>query len=183
MRIPRKETIGIVALTVLAAMTSGKVGAKIVHALIREYYGRKSTNQNGEITDVDEKSFRAVLGRLHRDGLVIKDEKGLWGITKKGKNISVAFSIFLRRRKAATTPRDPKKKIVIVFDIPEKRRYERDMLRFELLALEFSQLQKSVWIGCGPLPADFIEYLKDHRLLPHVHVFSVNKKGTTSFAV
>lgn len=111
------------------------------------------------------------------------EARGIWGITKQGKEMAVKAVTALRKREALMMPKNPQEKIVIVFDIPEKRRNERMLLRFEFLALEFKRLQQSVWIGCGPLPADFITYLKDHDLLSCVHIFSVNKKGTISFAV
>lgn len=172
-----------VALGILAAMTSGKAGAQIVYGLVNEYYGRAEKDKKRKTDTVDMKVFRVVLTRLRHEGLVTNDARGIWGITKEGKQMAVKAIAFLRKRDSAIAAKNPQEKIVIVFDVPEKRRHERTLLRFELLALEFRRLQQSVWIGCGPLPADFIEYLKDHDLLSCVHVFSVNKKGTISFAV
>ncbi len=183
MRLPKKETVAIVALGVLAAMTSGKAGAQIVYGLVNEYYGRWDKSKNKTRSNINEKVFRVVLSRLRNDGLVAKNKKGLWGITRQGRNFAFLAREFLKKRESYAAPKNPEEKIVIVFDIPEKRRHERNGLRFELLALEFNQLQKSVWIGCGPLPADFITYLKDHDLFPCVHIFSVNKQGTISFTV
>lgn len=183
MRLPKKETVAVVALGILAAMTSGKAGARIVCGLVNEYYSRGGKFKKRRANPVDEKAFRVVLTRLRHEGLVTNEARGIWGITKQGKEIVIRAVAALRKRETSIALRNPQEKIVIVFDIPEKRRNERMLLRFELLALEFKRLQQSVWIGCGPLPADFIAYLKDHDLLSCVHVFSVNKKGTISFAV
>ena len=89
-----------------------------------------------------------------------------------------ATAVVFKRNNAYAMPKNPKENIVIVFDIPEKRQQERALFRFELRALAFVPLQKSVWIGNGPLPTDFITYMKDHNLLSCVHIFSINKKGT-----
>ena len=97
--------------------------------------------------------------------------------------MALAATAAFKRHEAYAMPKNPKEKIVIVFDIPEKRRNERMLFRFELRVLEFVPLQKSVWMGNGPLPADFIAYIRDHNLLRCVHIFSVNKKGTMSVAV
>lgn len=172
-----------VALGVLAAMTSGKAGARIVCGLVNEYYTRAGKAKKRRTNPVDEKAFRVVLTRLRHEGLVTNEARGIWSITKQGKEIAMRAVTALRKREDLQMPKNKEEKIVIVFDIPEQRRNERMLLRFELLALEFKRLQQSVWMGYGPLPADFITYLKDHDLLSCVHVFSVNKKGTVSFTV
>ena len=43
-------------------------------------------------------------------------------------------------------PRWDKKWRVLIFDIPEKRKYLREKIRLTLRAIGFSQLQKSVWV-------------------------------------
>lgn len=171
------------ALTVLVAMSSGQAGARIVYALINERYARAKKSKVGKPVVLDEKAFRVTLTRLRNEGLVTNDVRGMWSITKQGRVMAARAVAVLQGRPAPALPKNPQEKIVIVFDIPEKRRYERTLFRFELLALEFVPLQKSVWIGCGPLPPDFIIYLKDHDLLRCVHIFSVNKKGTISLAM
>ena len=183
MRILKKETIAMTALTVLVAMSSGKAGARIIYALVNERYARAKKLKAGRHARVDEVAFRVTLSRLRNEGLVKNDLRGIWGITRRGRVMAARVVAALRGRDASATPKNPEERIIIVFDIPEKRSNERKLLRFELLALEFSPLQKSVWIGCGPIPADFIAYLRDHNLLRCVHIFSISKKGTTSFTI
>ncbi|MCR4305982.1 MAG: hypothetical protein NUV73_02785 [Candidatus Daviesbacteria bacterium] len=48
---------------------------------------------------------------------------------------------------------------IVVWDIPEKRRQARDLLRFKLKQLGFKQWQQSIWatkINCTKLLRDFI---------------------------
>jgi len=74
-------------------------------------------------------------------------------------------------------PRDGVQRIV-VFDIPERERRKRDVLRFELISSGFEQLQKSVWIADRPMTEEFITLLDNLRLHSHVHIFTVQKHGT-----
>jgi DNA-binding transcriptional regulator PaaX len=67
---------------------------------------------------------------------------------------------------------------VIIFDIPEKERHKREWLRVSLLALGFSFLQQSVWMGKNKIPESFIVDLRDRKLLPCVEIFEINQKGT-----
>jgi len=46
-------------------------------------------------------------------------------------------------------------KIMVLFDIPEKKRKTRNWLRLHLKLWDFEMLQQSVWLGKGPLPKEF----------------------------
>lgn len=51
---------------------------------------------------------------------------------------------------------------LVVWDIPEKRRQARDLLRFKLKQLGFKQWQKSIWaskINCTKILRDFIKQI------------------------
>lgn len=50
---------------------------------------------------------------------------------------------------------------ILIFDIPEKIRWKRDLLRKELRDFWFYPLQKSVWVYPYPLPADFFDLWED----------------------
>ena len=67
---------------------------------------------------------------------------------------------------------------LVIFDIPEKERRKRNILRVELVTYDFKMLQKSVWIGATPLPEDFIHKLDKLNLKNKVHIFSVQEYGT-----
>jgi len=44
--------------------------------------------------------------------------------------------------------------------------------------LGFTMLQKSLWIGSNKIPEEFIEDLKEWKIIEYVHIFEVTKKGT-----
>src|SRR3990167_8890730 len=54
------------------------------------------------------------------------------------------------------TPRN----LLIIYDIPEGKKKERDWFRRQLINLQFKMIQKSVWVGPSPLPGEFKRYIK-----------------------
>ncbi|PIV64901.1 MAG: hypothetical protein COS09_02420 [Candidatus Nealsonbacteria bacterium CG01_land_8_20_14_3_00_12] len=117
-----------------------------------------------------EQTLRSTLSRLKKRGL-IENKTGVWNITDNGRK-------FLKNKLISKIPhfehlktKNKKKEMVIVFDIPEIRRRQRNWLRMELVALGFILLQKSVWIGPAPLPKEFIEYLNETNLLQYLKFF------------
>lgn len=110
-----------------------------------------------------------ALSRLKRNGMVSTrgpKKKTVWLITARGKNhfkkISTAMVPIL--------PLDDGKARMVVFDIPEEERKKRDWLRRRLLLCEYEPLQKSVWIGSRPLPAELMNELRSRRLISYIHI-------------
>ena len=56
--------------------------------------------------------------------------------------------------------KDMPKNLLLIYDIPEGRKKERDWFRRQLKNFDFIMIQKSVWVGPSPLPKDFLDYLK-----------------------
>jgi DNA-binding transcriptional regulator PaaX len=148
-------------------------------------YGIDSVNEKTEkeIDRENRQKFYNLLGHLQKQGFIQKrkneNEKTFWKITKKGMDylgVSKAKNKLLVPIKAGAKEKDSLK--VIVFDIPESHKKERNWLRKTLVNLEFKMLQKSVWTGEIKLPKNFFVRLKNLKLLNYVHIFEVNKKGT-----
>ena len=120
-------------------------------------------------------NFYSLLSHLKKDGL-LESKNGKWSITSPGKG---KYKSILKRLPLAQYKKeqDPNLKIVI-FDIPEKERYKRDWLRGRLLGMNFKMLQKSVWAGKVKLPKEFIEDLRDLKLIRYVEIFAVTKSGS-----
>jgi len=130
----------------------------------------------------ERQQFYNLLYQLKKQGFIAKKtnekRKGFWRLTSKGlwffKKIKNRKSrLFL---KPETIKKDYLK--VIVFDIPEDKKMDRNWLRQALTNLNFSLLQKSVWIGETQLPEDFFHSLRELDLLPCIHIFAVNKEKT-----
>ncbi len=125
---------------------------------------------------VPPRTFSSLMWRLKREGLVASSQRGGstgWNITSKGRDVMKQRFLHV----PAVPPPDGIERIVI-FDIPERERRKRDAIRAELLSCNFSQLQKSVWIGTNPLADDFIKFLDGLNLKNKVHIFSIRKRGT-----
>lgn len=130
-------------------------------------------------------AFYTLLHRLRKEGLVQSRKKGRivgWKITRDGLN---KYALLKKRMDnpyslaTATFEKTPKRGLVIiVFDIPERERVKRRWLRESLKSLDFTFIQKSVWLSNHELPEDFLQALRDRDLLEYVHIFSVSQRGT-----
>ncbi len=177
-KITAQQTLTVAILIALVACTGG---AGIGRALYIEAKRRiKKKIKDHERAEVKESIFRATLSRLKRQGLVENTSWGVWGITNAGRRLLARYNekpvgdFRAEFAKKHSGFRDT----IIIFDVPESRRKLRDYLRIELVALGYTQLQKSVWIGGGPLPEEFMHFLKKSELLNTVHIFSIRERGT-----
>ena len=121
-------------------------------------------------------TFSVILSQLKKEGFVASinsRKKAMWCITEKGLKR-------VRSSQGQTKKHEDGITRIVSFDIPEKHRKKRRWIREELLGLGYKPLQKSVWVGFSPLPEDFFEDLDLFSLKEHIHIFSVDKKGTMS---
>ncbi|PIP68910.1 CRISPR-associated endonuclease Cas2 [Candidatus Nomurabacteria bacterium CG_4_9_14_0_2_um_filter_32_10] len=56
------------------------------------------------------------------------------------------------------------KNLIIIYDIPENLKKERDWFRRHLIKFGYIMIQRSVWVGPSPLPKDFLDYLKEIKI-------------------
>ncbi len=122
------------------------------------------------------RTFSAILSRLKNHGLVSKSgshRKSLWFLTNKGKDC-----IKIKDVVESSLPKEDGIARLVMFDIPETECIKRRLVRTQLVACGFRQLQKSVWMGYRPLPEKFIKSLDDMKLKDKVQIVSINKSGT-----
>ena len=117
---------------------------------------KKKTVQNG-IARLKEKQHIMFVGRS-----VFISSNGRQYI-KERKVLLPNFS--------ATYLKHGKKRLIVIFDIPEKQKAEREWFRKQLRNFGYEMIQRSVWFGPAPLPEDFIEYVKSIGLQNMVRVF------------
>ncbi len=91
--------------------------------------------------ELKKSQFSLTLKRLRENGLIdfVDDNKLILKLTDKGRTKALKSKILLEDEKW-----DGKWRIVI-WDIPEKRRTVRDVLRKQLKSWSFTQWQRSVW--------------------------------------
>lgn len=123
-----------------------------------------------------KQKLSSALNKLKHQGLVVRVGKlrsVKWKITTEGKQY--IKNLYL------AVPEIPKQDGImrlVIFDIPEKQRYKRDLIRAELVSYNFKMLQKSVWLGTNPLPEDFVDIIDGLDLKNRIHIFSVSQSGT-----
>lgn len=149
----------------LLAVSNYPGGYRLIYDLIYE---------NNKNSKVKEQSVRNVLSKMKKRRL-ISNKSGTWSITSEGKQL-------LKERKSLimkfSSPKKINKKLpktmIVIFDIPEKKRLYRDWLRSELIGFGFELIQKSVWYG-PKLPKEFINYLEQRNILKYVRFFKVSE--------
>lgn len=121
-------------------------------------------------------SLSVAFKRLQKGGLIelVSDQKIAFRLTDKGREKAILSSLVDNNEKW-----DGKWRLII-FDVPEKRRATRDVLRRKLKDWQFVQLQQSVWgtkKNCTKILRNFI---KSVGIEDWVMVVEVNDIGRDS---
>lgn len=119
--------------------------------------------------NVRRQNYYQNLYRLSKRGYVTAKGEG-YILTTEGK------SAYSNPYRLIRTKAEAKKKIVVIFDIPEPKKKIREWLRGQLKWWDFKMVQKSVWIGNGPLPVEFKKRLKDLGIGKSVLIFSIKSE-------
>ncbi|PIS21435.1 hypothetical protein COT51_02810 [candidate division WWE3 bacterium CG08_land_8_20_14_0_20_41_15] len=103
---------------------------------------------------------------------IVENGEVFYKITNQGKlKINKKFRLNDINRKW------DKKWRILIFDIPEKSRTARNILRHKLSSLGFGLLQKSVWISPYDVVREVSDFLKLHKLDKGVIFFEANTIG------
>lgn len=118
-------------------------------------------------------SFDITLARLIKKGFV-ETKSGKWFLTKAGKEY------FENKRKLHLKFSSPfvlnaPKNLLLMFDVPESKRVERNWLRWHLKEFQYHMIQQSVWVGPSPLPKKFVAHLKEIKLTSCIKTFKLAK--------
>jgi len=141
----------------LLSCRSNSIRKKILWELVQER--RKISNH----------LYSQSLYRLKKRG-IIKNKNDTIFLSNHGKKFYSS-----PYRKIGKNPLK-NNKVMIIFDIPEKKRKVRSWIRSQIRDWDFKMIQKSVWVGYGPLPKEFEERLKILKVSDGVRVFNLKKK-------
>ncbi|MDP2598511.1 MAG: hypothetical protein Q8P49_01635 [Candidatus Liptonbacteria bacterium] len=127
--------------------------------------------------------YHMMLSRLKRDQLInMKRENSikLFSLTKKGRGRLMVLreQNTLRISQPVYPLADSPTTIMVAFDIPETEKRKRDWIRAVLKSLNYSMVQKSLWIGKTKIPQEFLEDLVRLRLVDFVEIFEISKIGS-----
>ena len=111
---------------------------------------------------------------LLKKGFVRKTATGEFFITSQGLDFLDGEREILEKFETDKQKNSPKD-LLVVYDIPEDRKKERDWFRFHLKKFHFVMIQRSVWVGPSPLPKEFLDYIKKIRLKDSIKTFKLAK--------
>jgi len=115
-------------------------------------------------------SLRGTMSHLLKEGFV-EDSNGL-RVTPKGKEYIWRKFHSLKQFDSRFKKGMPKN-LIVMFDIPEAKKAEREWLRWHLKKFGYSMIQKSVWVGPSPLPKEFLDYVGSIGLKENVKTFKL----------
>ena len=117
---------------------------------------------------INKSKFIKNLSSLKEKG-IIKIDKGDIEINTKKLNDFYKYKLIYSKPENSS-------KIIMIFDIPEKERKTRNWLRTQIKLWNFTMIQKSVWLGTGPLPEEFQDRAKMLNLKKYIKIFNVQQK-------
>ncbi len=118
-------------------------------------------------------SLRATMSNLVKDGLVGESDEGLC-VTRRGRDY-IRRKIDSLRQFDFMFEKNAPKNLMLMFDVPEAKKAEREWLRWHLKKFKYTMIQKSVWVGPSPLPQEFLDYLEKIKLKDSVKTFKLAK--------
>ena len=123
----------------LLSCGSTRIQRNVLYQLVREK------------RELNRQAFNNNLYRLKNKGIINYSSKDV----VFDKNILKRHTLFTQIHTKPTG----NTKVMVLFDIPENKRKIRNWLRLHLKLWKFEMVQKSVWLGKGPLPKEFTERL------------------------
>lgn len=122
----------------------------------------------------NRRQFAQFVNHLKRQGYIkianLKEKKGIL-LTPKGKEKVLKMRFKLTEKKK----RKDKKWIMIMYDIPEKKRQARDLLREILYNLGYQEFQKSIWVSPYDVFRQTEEAIRIYSLDSYVRIFLIEE--------
>lgn len=121
-----------------------------------------------------KRRFSQFINYLKNKGYIsirnLEEKQGVL-LTKKGveKVLTIKFKIKKKKR------RNDGRWQMIIFDIPEKKRDMRNLLREKLHLLEYKMLQQSVWVCPYDVLKETEEFLRLYSLDTYVKLFLIEE--------
>jgi DNA-binding transcriptional regulator PaaX len=119
------------------------------------------------------KTIQVTINRLKRKGLIEKNLTKIF-LSKDGKKY---IKKKINSLKQFNKPKDisNNRNLLVMFDIPNERKAEREWFRWHLKKFNYILVQKSVWVGPSPLPKDFLDYVEKIKLKKCIKTFKLAK--------
>jgi DNA-binding transcriptional regulator PaaX len=128
---------------------------------------------------MDRYNFERSMKRLSEEKLleekILPDGSIKLMLTEKGKEEARRLSLLGNSIKFEKPKKWDKKWRIVVFDIPEKSKIFRNILREHLYDLDFLKLQQSVFVSPYPFEAQILELVQIYSAQRFVRVITAHK--------
>jgi len=117
-------------------------------------------------------SLKSAINQLKKKKFIVKDDSG-WFLTPMGKKyIEKKYDSLIQFESQFS--KNDSKNLLVMFDIPETKKAEREWLRWHLKKFHYQMIQRSVWRGPSPLPKEFIDYLKKIKIYNNLKMLKIS---------
>ncbi|PIZ87165.1 CRISPR-associated endonuclease Cas2 [Candidatus Nomurabacteria bacterium CG_4_10_14_0_2_um_filter_30_12] len=117
-------------------------------------------------------SLKSGINQLKKKEFIAKDNSG-WFLTPSGKKyIEKKYDSLIQFESQFS--KNDSKNLLVMFDIPETKKAEREWLRWHLKKFHYQMIQRSVWRGPSPLPKEFIDYLKKIKIYNNLKMLKIS---------
>lgn len=114
-------------------------------------------------------NYNQAIYRLTKNGYLEKQPDGYKLLMKGRLYRGNSHQLIYEKPKGS-------KKVLVIFDIVESKKKTREWLRSQLKWWNFKMIQRSVWLGEGPLPQGFKKRLKELGIEKSVIVFGLRSE-------
>ena len=121
----------------------------------------------------EKESVRNNFYNLNKNGYLEKSD-GYFKINKSGTELLSKNKKQYLKNFNPSENKNPKN-LLLLYDIPEDKKKERDWIRRTLIKYSFTMIQRSVWVGPSPLPKEFLEYVKSIGLKNSIKTFRLER--------
>ena len=118
------------------------------------------------------RSIQNSMYKLKNKGYISKNHGNLC-LTSRGK-IYIDLIKHLKEFRSENL-KTAQKNLLVLYDIPEEKKKEREWFRRHLKNFHFIMIQRSVWVGPSPLPKEFMEYIESIGLKKFLRIFKLAK--------
>lgn len=119
------------------------------------------------------KSIKNAYYSLCDEGYLGTEDKNII-LTKKGQKY-LKDKVLSQKIFEFSYPQNAPKNLLVMYDIPEDKKPERDWFRRHLHKFGYIMIQRSVWVGPSPLPKEFMDYVKKIGLKDNLKTFKLEK--------
>lgn len=121
----------------------------------------------------EEKSVKNAFYSLCSEGYLNNEDKNII-LTDKGKKY-LKDMILTGKNFNFSFPNNSPKNLLLMYDIPEDKKPEREWFRRHLIKFGYVMIQRSVWVGPSPLPKEFMDYVNKIGLRDNLKTFKLAK--------